>query len=245
MVTPGTAAQTGPGAPGRGFEGEFETHVTVGCDAAEPSRLEALAAWAADSGVKLTHIMLGRGRVRSQPMLTLLGTGTLADQRDAAAATLLGLTEAGLRPTRVKVEAAPGNAGVPHTDEHALRLGREFYFEHHIKLSLTPDTDLESLAGLVIPHGAHLSWNARRQRAEGADERFVTQRCHGVGLPEAGSRLEILRTELRAHGYQILSTVQEFVVFDSDESLDAGWIDQPPPRPQVQPDTPESEFEPT
>jgi hypothetical protein len=214
------------------FDGDFETHVTVGCDDAglDDAGLAALETWAAErNGMKLTHILLSRGRVRSQPMLTFNGTGTLSAQRETAAATVRVLSAHGFHPTRVKIEASPRNASVPQNTENALRLGPEFYFEHHVKLALGSDTDLETLASLVIPHGAHLSWNARRKSAPGVDERFVTQRCHGVGLPEASSQLDSLRDELRGHGYQILSTVQEFVVFDSDASLDAGWIEQARP----------------
>lgn len=204
------------------FAGEFETHVTVGCDELDVARL---GAWAEQAGFKVAHILLGRGRVRSQPMLTLTGTGTLPEQRDAAAAVVRDLGLAGFHANRVKVEAAPWNVGIPQHDAAALELGEEFYFEHHVKLALGAGVGLEPLAALVIPHGAHLSWNARRVSSGGSDERFVTQRCHGVGLSRASSQLEGLYVDLREHGYQILSTVHEFVVFDSDETLDFGWID--------------------
>ena len=208
------------------FVGQFETHVTVGCDESGLARLDV---WAEQAGFKVTHILLGRGRVRSQPMLTLVGAGTLPEQRDLAASIVRALGLAGFHATRVKVEAAPWNIGVPRDDAAALQLGGEFYFEHHVKLALGVGADLEVLAALVIPHGAHLSWNARRTLSSGIDERFVTQRCHGVGLPRAGAQLKDLCGELREHGYRTLSTVQEFVVFDSDATLDAGWIEQSAP----------------
>ena len=230
MATPQSARTAEPSAPGEPtFAGEFETHVTVDCDEMGFARLESWAAQAASDGIKLTHILLGRGRVRSQPMLTLTGTGTLPDQRDLAAAIVRDLTSSGLRPIRVKIEAAPWNSDVPQDGAAALQLGQEFYFEHHVKLALSKGADLEALAALVIPHSAHLSWNARRTSPTGGGERFATQRCHNVGLPEAGTRLDRMCDELREHGYQILSTVQEFVVFDSDVTLDAGWIEQVQP----------------
>lgn len=211
------------------FRGDFETHVTLGFDASSSAvsiQLDALDTWAAGRpALKVTHIQLSRGRVPSQPMLTFTGTGTLAAQRETAAVLVRELAAAGFRPTRVKVEASPWNADVPQDAESARLIGPEFYFEHHVKLALGDDTDLEALAALVIPHSAHLSWNARRRSVLGIDERFVTQRCHGVGLPEAGSQLDRLCDELREHSHQILSAVREFVVFDSDSSLDAGWIE--------------------
>ncbi|WP_131742355.1 hypothetical protein [Actinomadura roseirufa] len=55
------------------FAGDFEAHLTVhhGVSA------EEVAAWAAGRGMKFTHIVLERGRVASQPMLTVRCRGTL------------------------------------------------------------------------------------------------------------------------------------------------------------------------
>lgn len=211
-----------PTRPAAQFAGGFETHITVDCD---EEGLPGLQEWSSGAGMKLTHIMLGRGRMCSQIMLTCTGTGTLPEQHSAAVAAVRDVNAAGFRCTRVKIEAAPGNADVPQDSDDAARLGSEFYFEHHIKLVMDPGIDLEPLLALVIPHTAHVSWNARRTTENGTAERFVTQRCHGVGRPEATSRLADLTAILGHHSYEIVSTVQEFVVFDSDATLDAGWID--------------------
>jgi hypothetical protein len=211
-----------PTRPAAQFAGEFETHITVDCG---EDALAGLQEWSSNKGMKLTHIMLGRGRMCSQIMLTFTGAGTLPEQHSAAVVAVHDVNAAGFRCTRVKIEAAPGNADVPQDSDGAGDLGSEFYFEHHIKLALDPGVELEPLLALVIPHTAHVSWNARRRTANGVAERFVTQRCHGVGRPEATSRLADLSAVLRDHSYQIVSTVQEFVVFDSDATLDAGWID--------------------
>ena len=210
--------------PTHEFEGDFETHVTVHCTASE---LADLGEWAAvRPGVKLTHIVLGRGRVRSQPMLTITGTGTLATQQAAAQDLTQQLTRSGFAPTRVKIEASPWATGVPQDAPQAAKLGPDFYFEHHIKLLLNPDVDWQSLAHIAIPHGAHVSWNARRVLQTGHQERFVTQRCHHIGLPEAADALTSLCTTLREHGHEPKSIEREFVVYDSDASVDEGWIEQ-------------------
>jgi hypothetical protein len=204
------------------FEGDFETHVTVSCEDAE---VEGLAAWAESKAVKLTHVVLARGRVRSQPMLTYTGSGTSDQQRTLSLILVSDLLESGYDVTRVKVEAAPWTSGVPHTDAEARALGPEYYFEHHIKLLCSTDSvDLADLAAQVEPHGAHLSWNARRVRDDGRAERFVTQRCHGVGDASAIAALSDLSAMLISDGREIVSAEREFVVFDSDASLDDGWI---------------------
>lgn len=150
----------------------YETHVTVRCDsAAEAKRLRR---WAAAAGLKLTQIVLARGRMREQPMLTLRGSESYAEESARAREVAARLRAGGFAPVRVKIEStpwAPEVPGGPCVD------GR--YFEHHVKLLLTAGTDLDALAARVLPHGAHLSWNARRVRGEGRHERFVTQRCRG------------------------------------------------------------------
>ncbi|MBO2462147.1 hypothetical protein [Actinomadura violacea] len=203
------------------FAGDFETHLT-----ARPAAAERLAGWAAARGLKFVHIVLDRGRVASQPMLTLRTRGTFADALGDAVRTTADLRADGFEVARVKVEAAPWNAGVPADDADAL--GPGYYFEHHLKLLLDPGFDAAALAGAARPHTAHLSRNARRVRADGRQERFVTQRCRCVGARTAARRLDALAGELRARGHEIVSVEREFVVHDADESLDDGWIEENP-----------------
>ncbi|MFF8727513.1 hypothetical protein ACF073_13610 [Streptomyces sp. NPDC015171] len=196
----------------------YETHVTVRC--ADRAEAERLRGWAGAAGLKLTHIVLARGRMREQPMLTLAGSGSYAEQSARAAATAARLRSAGFAPVRVKTESVPWAPEVP-----AGPCGDDGrYFEHHVKLLLDPDTDLGALAARVVPHGAHLSWNARRVGGDGRHERFVTQRCRGVRAAEAGRALERLLAGL--DGLEVLDVEREFVLYDSDESVDDGWIEE-------------------
>jgi hypothetical protein len=65
-----------------------------------------LDSWARDRGLKVTHVMLARGRVRSQPMLILAGSGTLGRQLASVSRLTTELAATGFAVTRVKVEAA-------------------------------------------------------------------------------------------------------------------------------------------
>ncbi|MFD9403036.1 hypothetical protein ACFWA4_29965 [Streptomyces sp. NPDC060011] len=190
--------------------------MTVLCaDATEWIRLRR---WAASAGLKLTHIVLARGRMRDQPMLTLSGSSSYVEQSERVRDVVAGLRADGFEPVRVKTESTPWAAEVP------ARLGRddERYFEHHVKLLLDADTDLSALATRVVPHGAHLSWNALRVRAGARHERFVTQRCRGTGADGAGRALERLLRHL--DGFMVLGVEREFVLHDSDLSVDDGWL---------------------
>ncbi|WP_330457706.1 hypothetical protein OIB37_12780 [Streptomyces sp. NBC_00820] len=200
---------------------QYETHVTVSC--ADPAEAERLHGWARGAGLKLTHIVLARGRMRHQPMLTLAGSASYAQESSRAARTVAELRAEGFAVVRVKIESVPWAPEVPDGP-----CGGGQYFEHHVKLLLDAEAGLGTLAARVVPHGAHLSWNARRVRGDGRHERFVTQRCRGVADEDAGRALERLLAEL--NGLEVLSVEREFVLYDSDESVDEGWLEDGPAR---------------
>jgi hypothetical protein len=204
--------------------GDFEIHITAHASQAGP-----LSVFATDHGVKFVHIVLDRGAYDSQPMLTMTGRGNLAEQHAVVQRWQRALREADIYPCRSKIEVAPWCVGVPQSDEQAAVEPDGRYFEHHVKLLLASAAvaDLVALADLVAPHRARLSRNARRDLGNGAHERFVTQRCHGVGLATARQRLDDLVGILRAAGHEPTSVEQEYVVFDSDLHHDQGWLDRP------------------
>lgn len=200
------------------FSGEFEVHLTGSAHEAE-----ALGAFASRRGAKFTHILLDRGDTPSQPMLTVNGSGTLEDLRRLADGWRADLAAAGLDVLRVKIEAAPWNEGVPASD---LEASDELYFEHHVKVLLpTRDRDaVDVLRWAVSETGARVSSNARRRRGR-HEERFLTQRCRGVGRATARTRLDALLAVLRDRGYEVLEVEEEYVVHDDALHVDRGWLD--------------------
>ncbi|WP_405493161.1 hypothetical protein [Streptomyces sp. NBC_00096] len=76
----------------------YETHVTVRCPG--PAELARLETWAGERELKITHIVLARGRMASQPMLTL-------PDREGHERLVPALRAAGFDPVRVKVETVP------------------------------------------------------------------------------------------------------------------------------------------
>ncbi|MEU4099127.1 hypothetical protein [Streptomyces tanashiensis] len=193
-----------------GVDDVFETHVTVRCRT--EGELARLGAWAADRDLKVTTIVLARGRTPVQPMLTLRG-------RAGHPAVVTGLREAGFEPARVKVETVPWSAESPGPGGG--------YYEHHVKLALPAAYDRAALEDLVVPHGAHVSWNARRALPGpgGRHERFVTQRHPGPS-DEAGRACDALVGALVAAGHELVAEEREFVVSDSDLSWDEGWLEE-------------------
>lgn len=205
------------------FTGEFETHYTIHLDPTTPD-LEALRAWGAEHGLKCLHILLSRGDSASQPMLTGRGQGTLSGERARAEEIAKSLQATGFPVTRVKIEAAPWNEDVPQSLDEARNHPPDRHFEHHIKLLLEPDANIALLMAVAVGHDAHLSRNALKQREDGRRERFVTQRCFGVGRDQAKRRLDALFAALDALGQTVVDIEEEFVVYDSNIELDRGWL---------------------
>ncbi len=205
------------------FAGEFETHITIGLDSA--SGIEALRDWGRENGLKCLHILLERGKTASQPMLTRRGCGLLSGELLVARKLDQRLKASGFTVARVKIEAACTNQDVPQTDSDAANHPYSRYFEHHVKLVLHVQADVMALIELAQKHSAHVSRNALRQLIDGRHERFVTQRCRAIGREGARGKLEALLDALAAHGYQTADVEEEFVVFDSNADIDAGWIE--------------------
>jgi hypothetical protein len=209
----------------RDIYGDFEMHLTV---SAVDGAHDRLRSWAERHGLKYTRIVLDRGQTPDQPMLTVRGRGTLDEQRDSARSWTQRLHDAGFPVVRVKIEASPFNAHVPENSAQAAALPPSCYFEHHVKLVLAGEDDTARVREVSERHAAHLSRNARRALVDGRVERFVTQRCRGVGRTEARRRLDDLLAAIAAEGFATVEVEEEFVVVDDNPHLDLGWIDERP-----------------
>jgi hypothetical protein len=206
------------------FTGEFETHITI--QPTQADSIAALEAWASDCGLKLLHIVLDRGKTRSQPMLTQRSNGTLNSELQTARLIGAALQRANFSVTRIKIEAAPSNQGIPQQGEEISQHSANRYFEHHIKLLLDPTAELQPLRQLAIEHKAHLSHNQLRLRNDGQQERFITQRCFNIGQIDARHQLQKLLAAIQTNlCHRPIKIEEEFVVYDSNLSIDDGWLE--------------------
>ena len=201
------------------FEGLLETHLTI---AAGPAAVDfdVLERFAHEHALRCLHIVLPRGAHPSQPMLTRRVQATLPRALADAARLAAALAAAGLRVCRTKIEAPPDAAGVPAHDDG----GGGRYFESHVKLRLPLGADLATPTAIAAAHGAHLSRNARSTGTDGVETRFVTQRVAGAGSLRASAAARTLAAALDAAGLAVAGVETEYVVHDSNLSIDAGWI---------------------
>ena len=148
--------------------------------------MDELALFAAARPVKLALIMLDRGRTRFlQPMLTVPGEGP-SRPRSKPPGRRPATWPARVPGGGAEVEATPWNEDVPVDAASAVRLGDAMHFEHHVKVALDAPPGDRPPSALLARHGARLSRNARRRRADGRAERSATQRRYCVGLLTAG-----------------------------------------------------------
>ncbi|MEM9072259.1 MAG: hypothetical protein AAGE52_27375 [Myxococcota bacterium] len=193
--------------------GVFEAHLTT----EYTSDASSFAAFCAARDWKFVSIELPRGVMQQQPMTATYHQGVFAKVLGEVRAMGAELASAGFPVVRTKVEAV----SAAHMPADPSAMG---YFEYHLKLRL-PNADATLAAmELAVAHGAHLSRNARRTLTDGSHERFVTLRVHHAGRREADARFRALEADLRALGVPLSHRLREFVVYDSNASVDDGWL---------------------
>ncbi|MBC8142321.1 MAG: hypothetical protein H7Y38_12865 [Armatimonadetes bacterium] len=205
------------------FAGMLEIHLTLS-GTHEGAARQRLQAHAEAIGWKYLHIVLSRGDTFSQPMLTRHVRSDLGTAQGVAKAAAQCLAADGFAVTRTKIETAPTRTDVPQSDEAAQTAPPCRYFEAHIKLLLPPTADIAALTQVAESHGAHLSRNANKERADGNRERFVTVRGYRMGRETAHRNLLALLAALTPLGHEVLETEEEYVIYDSNETEDKGWL---------------------
>ncbi|MBS2015209.1 MAG: hypothetical protein JST00_20135 [Deltaproteobacteria bacterium] len=211
---------------GRTTPGTFEAHVTVSLDGG--ASMEAFRAACRDLSVKCIAIELPEGETKAQPMTASFHRGELLDVQREVVEIARQLVRRGFPVTRTKIEAHGRSClvGTPSTDEDARAAPSTSYFEYHVKLALPEATDLGALAARCKAHGAHLSRNAYKAAGpDGLVERFVTLRAHREGRLTADTRFAALCRDLEAAGHVVRNRIREYTVFDTNVTLDRGWID--------------------
>lgn len=201
------------------FGGAFEAHITVRCAA------EARAAFAETCdqlGLKHLDIELPSGQHVAQPMTATVHRGELRAVQEQVHELARLLVSRGHEVVRTKIEALPRNRELPQTDEAAAaEVGR--YFEYHLKVVVPPGLELEELQRVAQAHQARMSRNARRNRPDGSQERFLTLRLPGLGQVSADARFAALERAIAALPVAITRRVREYTVYDSHLGLDHGW----------------------
>jgi non-canonical purine NTP pyrophosphatase (RdgB/HAM1 family) len=202
---------------GSGFDGVFESHVTVAaCDES------AFARTCDELGVKALFISLPRGKTPRQPMTGAHHRGPLADIMRVVHELARELVKAGFEVIRTKIEAVGPHRDLPHSDAAAEAAPGSNYFEHHAKVVLPSVESEPTIAAAFAGLGAYLSRGA--PRADGVEQRFLTLRSWGLGQASADARFDRVLALAAELGLALRNRVREYTVYDSSLEVDAGWM---------------------
>ncbi len=78
---------------------------------------------------------------------------------------------------------------------------------------------LEQKLDLCVP----VSWNSMKE-----SQRFLNTRTYGLGKAESYPLVESVVKALEEEGLQTIKVIREFIVSDSNKSLDNGWLEPLP-----------------
>lgn len=190
---------------------EFEIHITV----------NPLKSVSVDSFTEICHklggkpllIELSKGIYCQQLMMTKCLSENNLEQilrvckNDCEIFTLKAFV-----PNRIKVEVDADFADL------FKEKNQQNYFEWHGKTELKFHKKLLEICG---KHNAHLSKNSLKGEN---NARFITLRETGK-KSHFENRISLLTKDLHENGWEILKQQSEFCIFDSNISLDKGWLE--------------------
>lgn len=206
------------------YSGYFEAHITVNPLNEEQSRLFGIVA--KNLNVKAIQIQLSRGDMMVQPMTCSRHQGDFQAVYQEVLNISQELKQLGFEVNRLKIEAHPDNIGVPKNNEEAKNHSSQNYFEHHLKVLLNRNSDLEELTNMCEQYQAHLSSNAFKIMNDGQYENFITTRHYFLGKNEAENRFNEFIEYIKKLNIPILKHFMEYCIFDTNIELDKNWLTQ-------------------
>jgi len=144
------------------------------------------------------------------------------------------LAQKGFSVIRVKIEATASIDGVPATNNEAQILPKKTYFEFHMVFAngdntIPNDTEVEAVRS--IAKGLEKHWHCCIPLSTNAfgTQKFVNMRTYGIGRELAYPRLEELQKHVESAGFKVPRFIREFGVYDSDVTVDCGWLEPTEP----------------
>lgn len=128
------------------------------------------------------------------------------------------ISEYGFNVVRKKIEVPPQNKLVPH---YGYNIDTNRYFESHLKVCLN-ETEIEELRKIVSDNKAHLSRNIFKW-SDGEIKMMVTIREYNTFYENFKKTVDNLKENITKK-FNIEKVEVEYVIFDSNQSIDDKWI---------------------
>ena len=207
-VVGGRATQTQP----------YEIHLTIACDESELDRFKESCAIV---GVKPLLVQLGEGKVMRDVMTSSSGTygpmsiyhytnGLIEHFRDEFCFNVI----------RAKIETAPWH---PMAMRPVDEMDPSQYFESHIPVKVTAQTDLQALKEICVAEDMHLSSNAFKVN-DAFRTIMITYRSTRYNYEEFPCVVKNKCMLLTKQGFDIEEPEVEYAIYDSNRMHDSKWL---------------------
>lgn len=194
----------------------FEIHITT--ESIREEGISKFIDFCTSINVKPIVIELEKGDVAQQPMISKVVTESNKVKLFEVIEVLKNkFQQANYKISRVKIEVPLDcvDLGISAFPNYKGR-----YFEWHGKVAFT---DLEVLKKVTENLNIHISKNSLKGEP---NKRFLTMRTYGnkkIFL----SAIKNIKNWLGRNNYEITKDEYEYCVFDSNKSIDKGWIETP------------------
>jgi predicted nucleotidyltransferase len=201
-------------------KGTFEFHITVQTDEDEKTNVKTFKKYCLDHKLKPIVILLDKGKHPTQVMTSSYHNGVFPDNINHINEVAQGLKDAGFKLKRVKIESMASNKGVPTTPELHATWDKNCYFEFHYKIHIDDKDQLRRLTDFCTQWKPRLYVSKNQVRKK---YNFATLRMFECGREKAFEEYQAIEKALLEEGYKINKIEREFVVYDNNLELDAGW----------------------
>lgn len=215
------------------INGLFEIHITV--DHTSKGFYNLFNYVAKNDGMKLILAVAKDGDHPTQYMISKFKNGTEKEVIDRALQIKEEMIKENIEVLRVKVESMAFNDKVPVTDEdyvkyYTNKVGRP-YFEFHAKIKTENiqklEEDISSLKIILKDNfiTRFSTFIALSYNLCGSKIPLLTIRVYNKGRLSSIKIKDFILDHLKKQNYHIIDAIQqEFSVYDTNDSLDKGWL---------------------
>lgn len=131
-----------------------------------------------------------------------------------------GLSRAGYRVVREKVETVPWHPAAPADSDN---MPEGCYFECHFNIRVDAGTNHAILKTIADLNNCHLSKNNFKEYADGSAVLMMTFRSYEDTRYAFTKQVEAIKGKLLMKGFVVEKEIIEFAIFDTKVNHDAQW----------------------
>lgn len=199
----------------------YEIHVTV-----EEADVEHFRAVCAELQVKpiVLDLHLHQGGVIKDIMTSSKFYGDNRGAFEYMKGISAGLTKAGLKVVREKIETVPWCPAAPSEKHSTYYMPPGCYFECHFGVLVHNDDELERLKGKAVDLNAHLSKNVFKRFEDGSYVIMFTYRDYATTRENFRRNIDTIKEVLATNQLTVEREVIEFSIYDTKVTHDSQWL---------------------